>query len=393
MRMYLGLATLALFSVGPLAAQDAPAVAGPHSPKTLAIGEKAPDFSLPGVDGKTYSLKDFAASKVLVVAFMCDHCPVASMYENRLKKITADYRGRGVAVIAIQPNNPNSIELEERGHTDLGDTLPEMKMRADYRHINYPYLYDGETQSVGRLYGPVATPHVFIFDQERKLQYEGHIDNNSREALVTNQTARDAIDAVLAGKPVAVPKTPAIGCSIKWAYKQDIVHSTTNRFNQRPVTVEPIGAEQLVALRKNGTGKILLVNFWATWCGPCIEEFQDLMDMTRMYGKRDFQMVTVSTNYPDEKTGVFKVLQENHAALSKNYIFGTMDPYELMGAYDKTWSGGVPFTMVIGMKGEVLYKSEGAIDPLEIRRILLKNFPDNDQYVGLHEFWNQPVDK
>lgn len=393
MRTYLAVATLALFAVGPLAAQDAPARVGPNTPKILAIGAQAPDFNLPAVDGKTYSLKDFKAAKVLVVAFMCDHCPVASMYENRLKKITADYRDRGVAVVAIQPNNPNSIELEERGHTDLGDTLAEMKIRADYRHMNYPYLYDGETQAVGRLYGPVATPHVFIFDQERKLRYQGHIDNNTRENLVTNQTARDAIEALLAGKPVAVENTPAMGCSIKWAYKQSTVQSTTNRFNQRPVTVEPIGAEQLQALRKNGTGNILLVNFWATWCGPCIEEFPDLVDMTRMYGKRNFQMVTVSTNYPDEKNGVLKVLQENHAALSKNYIFGTADPYELIAAYDKTWSGGVPFTMVIGLNGEVLYKDVGGIDPLEIRRTLLKNFPDNDQYVGLHEFWNQPVGK
>jgi hypothetical protein len=158
-----------LLAVSPAAAQDAPAKVGPNSPKTLPIGSKAPDFNLPAVDGKTYSLQDFASSKVLAVVFTCDHCPVAEIYENRIKKLTADYRSRGVAVVAIQPNNPDAVGLEERGHTDLGDSLPEMKIRAAYRHFNYPYLYDGETQSVGRQYGPIATPHIFIFDERRTL--------------------------------------------------------------------------------------------------------------------------------------------------------------------------------------------------------------------------------
>lgn len=381
-----------LLAVSPAAAQDAPARLGPNSPKTLTIGSKAPDFSLPAVDGKTYSLKDFDSSKVLAVVFTCDHCPVAEQYENRIKKLTADYRSRGVAVVAIQPNNPDAVGLEERGHTDLGDSLPEMKIRAAYRNFNFPYLYDGETQGVGRQYGPIATPHIFIFDEQRTLKYQGHIDNNPREGLVTVQTARNAIDAVLAGKPIAVENTPAVGCSIKWMSKQATVQATASRFDRRPVTLEPINAEQLTALRQNkGTDKILLINFWATWCGPCIEEFPELQKMARMYQKRTFDLVTVSTNYPDEQASVLKVLQEERA-VTKNYIFGTMDPYQLIGAFDKTWTGGVPFTMVIGTNGEVLYKSLGTIDVLEIRRTLLKYFPD-DQYMGQHSYWNQPLDK
>src|SRR5580700_4044884 len=193
------------------------------SPATLAIGAAAPDFNLPAVDGKTYRLQDFAASKVLVVVFTCVHCPTAQLYEGRIKKLADDYRDRGVVLVAIQPNNPKAVRLDELGYTDLAVSLPEMKIRADYRHFNFPFLYDGETQSVARAYGPTATPHVFVFDQERKLRYQGRVDSSQREALAKRQDARLAIDAVLAGRPVTpsgMEKTPTVGCSIKWAYKQ-----------------------------------------------------------------------------------------------------------------------------------------------------------------------------
>ena len=142
---------------------------------------------------------------------------------------------------------------------------------------DYPYLYDGDTQAVALKYGPTATPHAFIFDQQRILRYQGRIDSNQREALATKHEARDAIEALLAGKPVAVANTPAVRCSTKWAYKAPTVDAELARFNEKPVTVDLVSAAQLKALRQNaGTGKLLLLNIWATWCGPCVEEFPEL---------------------------------------------------------------------------------------------------------------------
>jgi len=367
------------------------AIAQPRDiPPVLKIGAKAPDFTLPNaVDGKTSSLKDFDYAKVLVIVFTCNHCPTAEMYEGRIKQIAADYRDKGVALVAIQPNG--LIGYSERSHDDLGDSPEEMKVRAEYRDFNFPYLYDGETQAVARQYGPIATPHVYVFDQQRILRYTGHVDNNPREKLVTKREARDAIDAVLAGKPVPVETTPVIGCVTKWKRPgEGAVEKagySSAAWLKKPVVLEMAGPDTLSALRKNETGKFLVVNFWATWCEPCREEFPDLLAIAQMYQKRPFQFVTVSTNYPDEQKAVKRFLEEQHA-VTRNLIFGGTDPYQLIAAFDKSWSGGVPFTMVIGPNGEVLYKSLGRMDALEIRRTLLRNFPD-DEYIGVQEYFRQ----
>ena len=166
----------------------------------LPIGSPAPDFALPGIDGKIHKLSDYRDSPFLVVMFICNHCPTSQLYEGRIKKLVADYSSKGVGFVAIQPNDPRAIRLSELGYTDVSDSLEEMKIRAAYRHFNFPYLYDGETQAAARAYGAQATPHVFIFDRDRKLRYEGRIDNAQRESLVKVQDARDALDALLAGQ-------------------------------------------------------------------------------------------------------------------------------------------------------------------------------------------------
>ena len=361
------------------------AVCDEGGPPTLAIGSSAPDFCLPGIDGQTHCLKDYAASKVLVVAFTCNHCPTAQLYETRIQQLAADYRDRGVALVAVEPNNPNAVRLDEMGYTDVGDSFEEMKIRAAYRHFNFPYLYDGDTQKISRAYGPSATPHLFIFDAERKLRYEGRVDNNPREPLVNVKDARNAIDALLANKPVPVAKTPSVGCSTKWMYKEEGRKQELTEIESQPVKIQPASAEDLKTLRKNQTGKLMLVNFWATWCGPCFKELPDLETMYRMYGHRAFDLVTVSINYPDEQPGVLSALQKQHAT-SRNLLLGSSDIYGLMAAFDSEWNAAVPYTMLIRPDGQVVYKRQGEIDPLELRRLIIANLADDD-YIGHQAYW------
>ena len=285
-----------------------------------------------------------------MLAFTCNHCPTAQLYESRIKHLADDYRNRGVTLLAIEPNNPAAVRLDEMGYTDVGDSFEEMKVRAAYRNFNFPYLYDGETQKVSRAYGPTATPHLFILDAERKLRYEGRVDNNPREPLVTVRDARNALDALLAGKPVSVAKTPSVGCSTKWIYKEEGSREELAEIESRPVSVKPASADDLKALRKNSTGKLVLVNFWATWCGPCFKELPELETMYRMYGHRPFDLVTVSINYPDEQPGVLAALQKQHAT-SQNLLLGSTDIYALMAAFDSEWNAAVPYTMLIRPDG------------------------------------------
>ncbi len=355
----------------------------PHA--TLPIGSAAPDFSLSGVDGKTHTLSDYAASKVLVIVFTCNHCPTAQLYESRIEKLADDYRKKGVALVAIEPNNAKAIRLDELGYTDVSDSLEDMKIRAAYRHFSFPYLYDGETQSVSRAYGPKATPHVFIFDQGRTLRYEGHVDDNQRQSLVKKQSARDAIEALLAGQRVAVETTRVFGCSTKWLSKETESLEQTTKIEQEPVTVELASADDLKKLRSNPTGKVLLVNFWATWCGPCVHELPDLETTYRMFRQRDFDMVTVAANMPDEKAGVLKRLEQLHAS-SRNLLFGSTDTDAMQGAFEPQWASGVPYTVVLSPDGKLLYQEQGELNILKLRRIILANLPDPD-YIGQRAYW------
>jgi peroxiredoxin len=353
----------------------------------LPLGSSAPDFSLPGVDGKIHSLADYASSPVLVVVFTCNHCPIAQMYEQRIQQLEADYRDRGVAVVAIQPNDPKAIRIDELDSSDISDTLDEMKIRVAYKNLHYPYLYDGETQSVTRAYGPQATPHVFIFDKDRTLRYEGRMDNSYRKELVNTQDARNAIDALLANRDVPVKKTGVFGCSTKWHEKEASRIEALRKIDEQPIKLEMATAADLKTLRKNPTKHMLLISFWATWCGSCIDEFADLEDTYLMYKVRDLDLVTVSANMPDEKTGVLKMLEKKRAT-SRNLLFASNDTAALQAAFDPEWESAVPYTILLDAEGKVLYKNLGSVDILELRRTILANLPSD--YIGFNQYWQPP---
>lgn len=174
---------------------------------SLSIGSNAPDFSLPGVDGETWSLSSFAEKPVLVVIFSCNHCPYVVAYEERMTEVQRDYAERGVQLVAINPNN-------ERSHP--ADSFPKMVQRAKDRAFNFPYLRD-ESQDVARAYGARFTPEIFAFDKDRKLAYHGRIDDNYDDPFdVRRHDLREALDEILAGKPVSVADTEPVGCSVKW---------------------------------------------------------------------------------------------------------------------------------------------------------------------------------
>ena len=173
----------------------------------LKIGDKAPDFSLPGVDGKAHSLNDFRGKKILAVVFMCNHCPYVQGSIERIKEIQSDFGIKGVQVVGINAN-------DEINYPD--DSFEKMIEMNKAKKLNFPYLRD-EDQKVANAYGAQCTPECFVFDEKRALRYHGRIDNSPKDAsLVQITDLRNAIESLIHNHKVSIELTPAIGCSIKW---------------------------------------------------------------------------------------------------------------------------------------------------------------------------------
>ena len=344
-----------------------------EDPVTLAIGTKAPDFKLPGVDGKTYTLASFAKAKLLMIVFTCNHCPTAQAYEDRIIQLAKEYKPKGVELAAIMPNDPDAVRLDELGYTDLGDTFAEMKIRAKQKKFNFPYLYDGKTQSVTKAYGPIATPHVFIFDKERRLRFQGRIDDVEKPSKTPNHPdTRAALDELLAGKEVTTATTKVFGCSVKWAEKKDEGKKFLEKWAAEPVTVEMIDETGIKDLIKNNTDKLRLINVWATWCGPCVTEFPDFITINRMYRGRDFEFISISADEPTQKEKVLKFLKSREAS-NKNYLFSIDDKYKLIEAIDPKWQGALPYTILVEPGGKIVYGKWGKIDVILMKKTIVEN--------------------
>jgi len=340
--------------------------------KVLEIGQSAPDFRLPDVYGKFVSLSDFNSSDVLVIIFHCNHCPTAQAYEERMIKFTNDYKGKSVAIVAIMPNSALGLLPEECGYTDLNDSFSEMKIRYEHMKYNFPYLYDGDNQAVSIAYGPVATPHAFVFDKERKLQYNGRIDAIEKPGAADSEDLRAAVDAVLAGQPVATPVNKVFGCTTKWAWKNEYGKQVEAKWNAKPSPLEKLNEAGIKELVKNSSDKLRLINVWATWCGPCILEYPSLVELQRWYGQRNFEFVSLSADNPEHIDRAQKFLDKTHSPV-QNYLYDGTDKYKLIEALDPNWNGALPYTVLVEPGGKVVYSYQGSVDLLELKRAIVEH--------------------
>jgi peroxiredoxin len=368
-----------------LAQQTRPAAKGtdyeallPADARQLKIGDAAPEFSLKGIDDRTYTLADFADAPVLMVAFLSNHCPYSHAAETRLIPFVTEMKARGLATVAINPNSPDAVGVHELGYSKYNDSFEEMKLYARDARFTFPYLYDGDTQKAAKAYGALCTPHVFVFDRERKLRYAGRFDDSryADGSTVKSHDAKIAVESLLAGKPVPVELTKPMGCSTKWLEHKRKLAAVEKKWTDAPVTLDTIDADGVKKLAKNGTSKVRLINVWATWCGPCVAEFPHLVSLSRRMQNRDFELITISVDDSKDEAKVKKFLEEQHAATparitktveaegrkSNNYLFTGADAGALMQALDPKAPGPVPYTIIVAPDGEVIYRSAGMID-------------------------------
>jgi peroxiredoxin len=358
----------------------------PHDAAHLHIGDAAPDFSLKGVDGKTHALSDFSNAPVLMVAFLSNHCPYSHAAESRLLPLYAEMKSRGLALVAINPDSPEATAISELGYSKYNDSYDEMKLYARDQGFTFPYLYDGDTQKTAKAYGAVCTPEIFIFNRDRKLCYMGRFDDSPYAETNTVQVSdtRNALVELFAGKPVTVPVTKPFGCSTKWIENKGSIATQNEKWESSPVTLDSIDEAGVAALVRNDTKQLRLINVWATWCGPCVAEFPNLVTLTRQLQNRNFEMVTISLDDPSQQPKVMQFLERQHAAVPNrlkkiletegrstgNYLFGGK-PDALQKALDPEMPGPLPYTVIIAPGGRIIYRHTGAFDLAEVRAILL----------------------
>ena len=379
--------TLLLISIASTSTFAVDAKGLPDGFTTLHIGDSAPNFNLPGIDGKQYSLSDFARPDILVVYFTGTHCPTSHGAMGRVLEFVEDFQDESFAFVAINPNHSSGLRPDEFGHTDYDETFADSKRYAEDYGWTFPFLYDGDAQVTARAYGCLATPHVLIFDKERKLRYNGRFDDSRfpDPTTVKHPDARNAVEALLAGNPVHVETTRPHGCSTKWKERNQHVVEEEQKWQSIEATIEKIDAAGVAALRKNGTEKVRLVNIWATWCVPCVEEFPDLTAIARKFSRREFELITISLDQLSQMGKAKAFLGKHRAIMSdklrksveaegrstNNYLYNGTNMDELADALDPEWPGPVPYSILIDQEGHVLYRKLGKIDPEVVRSEIL----------------------
>ncbi len=355
--------------------------------RTLAIGDPAPDFALTGIDGRIHTLADYAGPDVLMVLFTSNHCPTSHGIEKRLMTLRNELRDRSFALVAINPNHPDGLSVNELGYGEFGDSFEEMKPYAESNGWDFPYLYDGDTQQVARAYGCLATPHVFLFDRERRLRYAGRFDDSRfpQEETVKSPDARNAVFALLEGRPVPVELTRPHGCSTKWREKHARAQAMEKAWTGLPVEIEGIDDAGVAALRANPTKKFRFVNLWATWCAPCVEEFPMLVAVARRFDLRDFELITISLDNAGAEPKARAFLQKQGAGMTartrrtveaegrttNHYLYAGAGIDALTAALDPEWPGPIPHSVLIAPGGEIVWRHNGMIDQQRTIRELL----------------------
>lgn len=357
MQLKLFLATALLFCI-----TSSGAVAGKFN-RVLNIGDPAPDFEkLEGVDGKTRSLKDFADADALVLVFTCNHCPVAQAYEQRMNEFLKSVVGQKVRLVAI------NCSLEP------ADSLEKMKEHAAERKLQYPYLSD-PSQDVGRAYGATVTPHVFVLDRNRKIAYMGAFDDNFVEDRVEEHYVSDAVKAVLAGKTPEVTESRQKGCSIEYQFKPKAKppassSSVSAESNKSTVELKPLVPNQFDAEIMRHRGKVIIVDFWATWCLPCRAGFKHTVAWHARFADQGLAVLSVSLDDSDEqgRAQALKFLKTQDARFP-NFISSIGSEDAAFEAFDIE-GGGLPHYKLFDREGRLIQTFGVDLDhPLDHREI------------------------
>ena len=322
---------------------------GRPAPTSPTVGQPAPDFTLADLSGKTHSLKDYRG-KGVVVGFISARCPISNAYKDRIRAIADEYEKRGVAFLGVNSSADESIE--------------EARAFAAKNNLDFTILKD-EGNVVADAYAAERTPKVYLIDGEGVLRYQGRIDNSQDSRMVKRNDLREALNEMLAGKPVSVAETRALGCMIKRVQDAKAApakvpaKTTAAQAEPKVGTLKPADFNKF---KDSARGKVLVLNFWATWCGPCVAEFPELVALDAKYRDKGVKLVGITADDPDDVQPKVIPFIKKQKVKFDIVLQDTEDPQEMFDKINKDWPGVLPATFVYDKQGNLAYSRFGIID-------------------------------
>jgi peroxiredoxin len=311
-----------------------------------SIGKAAPDFTLTDLKGQNHSLRDYRG-KIVALGFISTNCPISNDYNARMRAIAEDYGKQNAVFLGINSN--------------FNEPVTEIKAHAAKNNLPFTILKD-EGNKVADAYGAQRTPEIFLIDNEGIVRYHGRIDNSREVRRVNRQDLRAALNELIEGKAVSVTEGKAFGCPIKRSQDAKKIKAGSTKAKSTEPKIAMLKPADFNKYKDAAKGKVLVVNFWATWCGPCVAEFPELVAIDAKYRDKGVKLVGISVDEVAEiKSKVVPFIKEQKAAFDI-LVQDSDDPEELINLIDKNWQGTLPTTFVFDKQGAIAYTRYGILD-------------------------------
>ena len=337
-----------------------------------------PQFKLRGVDGSVFDSALGIGSPLLAVVFLSNHCPASQMFQGELIMLANEYRSKGFRLIAISPNDPEAIPPDELAYSDLGDSLPEMKIRAKELKYPFPFLYDGETQQTAKMFGVKVTPHVYLFDKNRKLRYSGRIGDPKNPRVQERQELRQALKALVNGDEPPIVRGRAFGSSIKWAKNREFVIKMHERYSRETVLLREVDKRTLEFIRRNKAAWPKMIYVWSISDKTKREDLLQLSAIHKIYRKRGLEWITVCIENNTQKEDVYKLLKETQSS-GRNFMAHGSDISPLADLRAEKGNRITPYIALVEPGGAISHRSTDGLLPLELKRYILSTLAETPQ--------------